>query len=519
MSAADVTLHLDERAAVQAYLALRGRPSELGAILGRTRSARAAGSRVRWCVTAQPHTVHSLESLYRLALDEQAELALSLAPESMTALSERQHAFFEDFARHCLGLELDRASPLLMRLKLGLELLEELGYLLAALPRLTQPIAKSLPDELAHVTIIGAYGGDHVGDAAILGGVVLGLHARYGVSTATVMSHRPAHTRRLIAGLDTPVQLSVCHYDPRSALRSMKQAGALVVAGGPMMDLPRVLAKHLVAAGAAALQGAPLLIDRVGIGPYRRRTSRWASRALLRRAVQVSTRSSRAALDPLLQGLNVTVGRDPAFDYLATRKTLTRLDADDAQRVDALLEGTQGRLVVGINLRPIRHDWSPRGEAYSRSVDESFYSELAAAMTSFADGSSQPVTFVFFPMNPIQFGMSDLEAAYRLCKQLPPRIDYRVWEADPDVDAVLYMIRRFACTVAMRFHACIFALSQSDHVIGIDYYPGQNGKVKQLFDDLGRDGDARVLSEVTGAWLRGRLESHTTSAASPRVQG
>lgn len=34
-----------------------------------------------------------------------------------------------------------------------------------------------------------------------------------------------------------------------------------------------------------------------------------------------------------------------------------------------LLEGTDGHIVIGINLRPLRHEWATGGEEYSKSVE------------------------------------------------------------------------------------------------------------------------------------------------------
>ena len=61
--------------------------------------------------------------------------------------------------------------------------------------------------------IIGAYGGEHIGDTAILGGVLLRIHRRYGTTRAILMSQRPDHTRHLVPMLDTPVDVTVEAYE------------------------------------------------------------------------------------------------------------------------------------------------------------------------------------------------------------------------------------------------------------------------------------------------------------------
>ena len=63
-------------------------------------------------------------------------------------------------------------------------------------------------------------------------------------------------------------------------------------------------------------------------------------------------------------------------------------------------------------------------------------------------------------MNAVQFGLSDLKSAYRIGRHMGDDVDYRVWEADASLDAVLALIRRLDIAITMRFHATIFALSQ-----------------------------------------------------------
>jgi polysaccharide pyruvyl transferase WcaK-like protein len=281
---------------------------------------------------------------------------------------------------------------------------------------------------------------------------------------------------------------------------------ALVIAGGPVMDLPRVLLKHLVAANAARRGRKPLIVERVGIGPFRRTVSRCAARLLLRRASALTTRTIAASKDPIVAGLPVGVGRDPAFDYLTPRDHLSRLTSRERDSVDELLAGTDGHIVVGINVRPIGHSWSQKGSIYARNAEDQFIEALASSISRFSVSAPQRVTFVAFPMNPIQFGRSDLASAFRIHRAVGPAADFRVWEADPDVDGMLYLLRHCHAVIGVRFHACIFALSQGVPTIGADYYPGGGGKVQDLFRDLGKPDDVRVMDEITSEWLEARLQ-------------
>lgn len=490
---------IGEAAAVEVYATLAGATTELSRIVAATREARSRGEDAIWHVPVTETTVHRLEGLFRLA----AELGARFELGSIAPLPAREQAFLDDFSKYLLKENPDARSGLTERVRVAAEVAEELVHALGATAELFTGKPPAIPKSIDRVVIIGAYGGDHVGDAAILGGVLFALHARYGVKTALLLSHRPEHTRRLVHGLKAPVTVRVFHYDAPRGRALMAEADALVVAGGPMMDLPRVLAKHLVVAAAARRENKPLLVERVGIGPFKRELSRRAARLLLRQASHVSTRTSKAAKDPILSGVDVSVSRDPAFDYLETRTTLDLLTPKESASVDALFAGTEGRTLIGINLRPIRHEWSVKGESYSADSEGRLIKTLADAMTRLA--ATRPTTFVFFPMNPIQFGHSDLDSAFRLRGAVSQDVDYRVWEADPDVDGILHCLRRLDLAVAMRFHACIFSLSQGLPVIGIDYYPGQGGKVEQLFHDLGRQDDVRVMDQVESDWLVSRF--------------
>jgi polysaccharide pyruvyl transferase WcaK-like protein len=217
-----------------------------------------------------------------------------------------------------------------------------------------------------------------------------------------------------------------------------------------------------------------------------------------------------------MEGLAPEIGRDPAFDYLATRGTpLTRLRAQDQQWIEHLLPGAaadgQRRPLIGINLRPIRHLFTVGGPAgkraeYTRAIEAQCERNLAEAMHRFHRASPEPPCFVFFPMNAIQFGMSDLRSAYRLQRELHPDVDFRVWQADAGLDGVVALLRRLDIVITMRFHATIFALAQQRRVIGIDYRIGKRDKVGDLLADFGLSENCRRIDELKADWLCGRLE-------------
>lgn len=365
----------------------------------------------------------------------------------------------------------------------------------------------------ARVLLIGAYGGEHIGDAAILGGVLFRINRRYGTTEAILMSQRPAHTRHLVPMLETPFTVEVEAYE-RSKIRELvPRVDAVVFAGGPLIDLPKQLVKHLYTVSLARRGGKPFIVEGIGPGPFPRWPSEWTARRIVRMAERMSVRTSSDAGARVMKDLTPEVGRDPAFDYLLTRGSeLSRLRETDRRWIERLLRDSEGGPVVGVNLRPVRHLFtagvSPRRRAeYTRFVEARFEEQVAEGMRRFHEVSSRAPRFVFFPMNAVQFGMSDLRSAYRLQRVLRGRVDFRVWEADASLDGVIALLRRLDMVICMRFHATIFALAQQRRVIGIDYRVGTRDKVAALLDDWDQSENCCRIDQLTSEWLFRRLSA------------
>jgi polysaccharide pyruvyl transferase WcaK-like protein len=378
---------------------------------------------------------------------------------------------------------------------------------------------------LRSVMIIGAYGGEHIGDIAILGGVLFRVHRRYGTTRAIVMSQRPNHTRHLVSMLDTPVDLSVEISEQSRARDLMSQVDGVVYAGGPLMDLPKQLVRHLYAVSLARRAGKPFVAEGIGAGPFLLWPSEWTARRIVRMAERISVRTTDDAKVRLVSDLSPEVGRDPAFDYLETRgRPLTRIADADRRWVERLFEEIDGRLAIGVNLRPIRPVYTvgvPAAQRVERTrlAEAQFEQQLAEGMQRFTEAAARPPCFVFYPMNSIQFGECDLRSAYRVKRLLGSRVDFRIWQADASLDGVIALLRRLDAAISMRFHATIFALSQGCPTIGIDYRVGKRDKVAALLGDFGQSANCGRVDEVTSGWLCERLSSIVARDALRRGPG
>lgn len=110
-----------------------------------------------------------------------------------------------------------------------------------------EDVAQQRAVAFEHALVIGAYGGEHVGDAAILGGVAMRLHKRWAVRRLTVLSTRPERTRHWVSGLALPVDVAVrsLHEANVDAALEAGESAVLVWGGGPIMDSPPVLLANL----------------------------------------------------------------------------------------------------------------------------------------------------------------------------------------------------------------------------------------------------------------------------------
>lgn len=462
---------------------------------------------VEWVVSVTNSTVHKIECLWILAEDNACTLRLEVAED----LNERNKAFLDDIIQ---AKALEKASSVT---RMGNMLSEYIGFAIDCIHLLYNRVLScwskktgTIKNNFKCVALVGVYGFEHVGDIGILGGVLLRINEKHGVKHVKLFSTQAEYTQRLAAELDTPVELEVYPAKVTAYRRELEQCDAVFWAGGPLMDLPRVLFRNLSVIYLMSRQGKPFFIEGIGVGPFKRAISLWAARKIVLRASKINVRTHGAAANPILENIDATIGRCPAFDYLETRqKQLTKLSKVDKDSVDSLLKDTKDRVLVGLNIRLIRHFYSDQKIGSSKSMENVFLKQLTEGLKLYSQQLKKPLTIIFFPMNLIQVGMSDLVAAYELQQQLGDEIEMRVWEADPDLDGVLYLLRHLDIALTMRFHACIFAISQHLPTIGIDYESG--GKVEQLFNDSGWGEDVCRMENLDGSWLSSRLIHHSAS--------
>ena len=399
------------------------------------------------------------------------------------------------------------------------EVLELAGQMLRAQINVLRswPRKKNSPEKFHSAVLVGAYGGEHIGDIAILGGVLLRMHREFGLSTAVLMTQRPNHTQHLVKHLNTPVTLTVAEYTIAEIDKHLPSAQALIHAGGPLTDIPKQLTRHLYAAGKAKLLGKVYLMEGIGPTTFKRTTSRITARQLVTLADRIVVRTQQDATSQIIQGCDIQVSRDPAFDFLQTLGPELQLQAGESDEIESLLASTEGRPVIGINIRPINDLFTPSVDGQdrtsrTRAIENRMEENLAAGITQFSNQCDVQPVFVFFPMNAIQFGKSDNRSAYQIIRHLAPNIDVRVWHSDASLAAVISLIRKLDTVIAMRFHAAIFSLSQNCMPVGIDYRIGMKYKVSAVMEDAGQAEFCCRIDEVESDWISRKLHERLNTS-------
>lgn len=339
-------------------------------------------------------------------------------------------------------------------------------------------------DKCAH--IIGAYGGEHVGDSAILGGVLLRIKQRHPhITKAIVYSLRPDRTSFWYSGLEgIDINVEVKFYDHHKFNVFSKQ-DLLIWAGGPIMEMPNDLLNHYLTMKAFNHVNIPFEIIGCGWGPFKTKYSKHLANMLIKGAAYVQLRQ-KANLNS-----DYDVLRDPAFDYLEHYTSISKGFewTFSKSKTDEFVQKhmNNGKKNVFINVRPI---WSKYNKSnYSNSQIEELIIEKLVALIKAND-----FNFITVPFNTDHYGFSDVTISLKLKKALGESQNrLAVFNRELNAKEMIYFLGKFNCGVSMRFHACIFAMGLNIPVYGLDYTAGEKGKVGNLFDTYENNNYSNIL--------------------------
>jgi polysaccharide pyruvyl transferase WcaK-like protein len=345
----------------------------------------------------------------------------------------------------------DRTGMLSWRIKFVLELLA--GFFKS----------KTASCSKDRTLIIGQYGGEHVGDSAILGGVLNSLRS----DKFDVLSIRPFRTQMWIDGLNLNIDVKAKGLS--EVLKNIKGYSKVIYAGGPLMDLPSILLMHFVVVG---LRNDRAKFEIVGVGvlDFKRRFSKFLATKLLNAASDVSVRSDRSL--SLANAMNVCARRvtDPAIVFIR----------DNIQKRPQVLR-TRRRLLI--NLRPL---WANYTSSFSlkdlAEKEERIVQDLCWIVSQLIERYGFAVDFV--PFNCDQFGMSDISVGLKMQQILADNPSFNLIYEEFLFHEMLGKVAVYDFAICMRLHAAVFCNESGVKTFGLDYSDGF-GKVSQYFDEGG----------------------------------
>lgn len=335
-------------------------------------------------------------------------------------------------------------------------------------------------DSKKTIHIIGAYGGEHVGDSAILGGVITRLDQRYGSDTPyNIYSKRKDRTSFWVKGLNKDI-LKRCNVKEYKSLQSIQanKSDVLVWAGGPIMEMPLDLLSHLITIKAFLSKGLRFEIIGCGLGPFKTKFSKRLASKIIASAKYIEMR------DKYPINIEHKVKKDPAFDYLFNNQEPEKFYSKNLSKSIEFVDKikSQGyKKIVLLNLRPI---WSKYNK--SRISDEQLDSRVVDTFFNIIKGLPKDTAVVSVPFNTDHYGFSDMIPALRL-KDLTERENlqnYFIFNRELNAREMISFLKNFDSGICMRFHACIFMKGLNIPVYGIDYTAGEKGKVGGLFSSF-----------------------------------
>lgn len=337
------------------------------------------------------------------------------------------------------------------------------------------------PDSTIHIT--GAYGGEHVGDSAILGGVILRAKKRHpNFKKVIVYSTRYDRTKKWVNGLD--FLNCIIEVQDLNTLKKihLNKSDKLIWAGGPIMDIPT----HNIKLYRLINTFVSNKLDFEIIGSALENLKSSYSKSLISRIV------SKASYIQLRNkpdtDKDYLIDQDPAFDYYQnylsnkTNHEYNSLNKIKTKKFFKALSNPEKKNVL-INIRPL---WDKFNHSKSnlKDIEENVIKQIFNLISS---NQSKNYNFIFVPFNTDQFGFSDMNIGIKIQNFTDEHSlsNYFLFNRELNFREMDSLLDNIDMAICMRFHACIFMMSRKIPVFGIDYSVGINGKVKDLFKSKG----------------------------------
>jgi len=344
---------------------------------------------------------------------------------------------------------------------------------------LTTPELPAQPLDLTgmkQLLLAGWYGTETAGDIAILHGIINEYLAVNPQLQFQVLSLFPYYTRTTVALWPEALRsrVNVIDYASEAAWQATLDCDAVVMAGGPLMDIPDTR-KILCLFKRFADLNKPRVIEGCGIGPLNRAEFRWNVCRIARLATQISVRDGASRDNLRLYGIRkpIEVRLDPAVTFI--RSQGIRHHVSEAK-------------VIRCFLRELTCEY-PQATS-SAQATQNLELLLRRLLAWYPEHRIELWAMHHFPV-----GWDDRLFARQLVKQIAdPRLT-AIWEPRTPKEILEAMAAAAFC-VCMRFHSCVFATEVGVPFLAIDYTAG--GKIKAFFDDHHQPDRVCTLTDLPG---------------------
>lgn len=345
--------------------------------------------------------------------------------------------------------------------------------------RLTTP---EMPGEafglsaMKEVLLAGWYGTETAGDIAILQGIIEEYLAVNPSLRFRVLSLFPYYTRTTVAlwPEELRAKVAVIDYASEAAWQATVDCDAVVMAGGPLMDIGETR-KILCLFKRFAELGKPRVIEGCGVGPLNRADFRWNVCRIARLATKISVRDS-ASRDALrFYGIRkpVEVRLDPAVTFV---------------RGQGIRHHGSDRKVIRCFLRELTCEY-PQAVSSDQATRN-----LEALLTRLLEWYPEH-RIELWAMHHFPVGNDDRLFARQLVKRIAnPRLVCE-WEPRTPREILEAMAGAEFC-VCMRFHSCVFATEVGVPFLAVDYTAG--GKINAFLNDIRQQNRLTGLAELPG---------------------
>ncbi|MCX6150718.1 MAG: radical SAM protein [Ignavibacteriales bacterium] len=324
------------------------------------------------------------------------------------------------------------------------------------------------------ILLVGWYGTETAGDIAILKGIIqeylkVNPHLEF-----VLFSLFPSYSKMNFSNLDETIGKSfkILDYHGQSAHFATIECDAIVMAGGPLMDIPQT---GMIADLFRLFyeQHKPRIVEGCGIGPLNVEEYRNNVVQIVKTASKVSVRdsASKALLRNLGIKKEIIVRTDPSITFIKSLK----------------IEYQKQGNIIRCFFRELTHEYPQ-----NISPDLAFHNIICfinKLLSWYPEHKIELWAMHYFPI-----GKDDREFAKRIVNVTnDERVTYIIQPQSPE-EILIAMASADFC-IAMRFHSVVFASTVGCNFVAIDYTAG--GKIKGFLEDTNQTAKIIALNELS----------------------